>query len=43
MPIYFENIAESHEAYRRNHLIDGKYSPMIQSDKQRIMQIILGL
>ena len=33
LPIEFVNIAVSHEAYQRNHLIDGKISPMIKSDK----------
>ena len=32
MPIVYENIAESHEAYQRNYLVDGKISPIIQSD-----------
>lgn len=32
MPIVYENIAESHEAFQRNFLIDGKLSPMIKSD-----------
>ena len=43
MPIVYENIAESHEAYQRNFLVDGKISPIVQSDPQRIMQIIIGL
>ena len=43
MPIEYENIAQSHEAYRSNFLIDGKHSPMIKTDEQRLMQIILGL
>ena len=43
MPIVFENIAESHEAYQRNFLDDGKHSPMIRSDESRIMQVLLGL
>ena len=43
MPIVFENIAESREAYQRNFLSDGKYSPMIRSDESRIMQVLLGL
>ena len=33
MPIEYKNIAASHEDYQRNHLIDGKKSPMIKSDK----------
>ena len=32
MPVVFENIAESHEAFQRNFVIDGKHSPMIKSD-----------
>ena len=32
MPIIFEDIAESHEAYQNNFLIDEKHSPMIKSD-----------
>ena len=43
MAVVFENIAESHEAYQRNFVIDGKKSPMIKSDCSRIMQIVLGL
>ena len=43
MPIVFENIAESHEAYERNFFIDGKHSPIIRSDESRIMQVLLGL
>ena len=43
MPIVFENIAESQEAYHRNFLVDGKYSPIISSDESRIMQVLLGL
>ena len=43
MPIEFINIAQSHEAYERNFLVDGKHSPLIKTDQQRLMQIILGL
>ena len=43
MPIEFLNIAQSHEAYERNFLIDGKHSPLIKTDQQRLMQIVLGL
>ena len=41
--IVFEDIAESREAYQRNFLSDGKYTPMIRSDESRIMQVLLGL
>lgn len=43
LPIVFENIAKSHEAYERNFLIDGKHSPMTRSDESRIMQVLLCL
>ena len=36
MPVVYENIAESDEAYRRNYIMDGKHSPMIKTDQQRI-------
>ena len=43
MPIIFENLAESHEAYERNFMIDGKHSPMLRTDESRIMQVLIGL
>ena len=41
--IEFENIAHSNDDYQRNFLVDGKYSPMIRTDENRIMQVLLGL
>ena len=43
MPIVFENIAKSQEAYERNFIIDGRHSPMLRTDEARIMQVLLGL
>jgi len=39
----FENIAETHEAYENNFAVDGKLSPMVRTDENRIMQVLLGL
>ena len=39
----FENMAESHEAYERNFIINGKHSPIVRTDENRIMQVLLGL
>jgi len=41
--IEFENIAESQEAYESNYSEDGKESPMMRTDENRIMQVLLGL
>ena len=43
MTIVFENMAESHEAYERNFIINGKHSPIVRTDENRIMQVLLGL